>query len=67
VQAPALVIAGENDPRCPPEGIVPWVQALRGRGITVEEHFYPEGHHANTNAQQVRHMQLILDFFARYV
>ena len=67
VQAPALVIAGENDPRCPPEGIVPWVEALRARGITVEAHFYPEGHHANTNAQQVRHMQLILDFFARYV
>ena len=67
VQAPALVIAGENDPRCPPEGIVPWVEALRARGITVEAHFYPEGHHANTNTQQVRHMQLILDFFARYV
>jgi len=63
----ALVIAGENDPRCPPEGIVPWVEALRARGITVEAHFYPEGHHANTNTQQVRHMQLILDFFARYV
>jgi dipeptidyl aminopeptidase/acylaminoacyl peptidase len=67
VQAPALVIAGENDPRCPPEGIVPWVEALRARGITVEAHFYPEGHHANTSTQQVRHMQLILDFFARYV
>lgn len=67
VQAPALVIAGEHDPRCPPEGIVPWVEALRARGITVEAHFYPEGHHANTNAQQVQHMRMILDFFGRYV
>ena len=67
VRAPALVIAGKNDPRCPPEGIMPWVEALRARGITVEAHFYPEGHHSNATAQQVRHMQLILDFFARYV
>jgi len=28
---------------------------------------YPEGHHANAVDQQVHHMQLILDFFARYV
>jgi dipeptidyl aminopeptidase/acylaminoacyl peptidase len=67
VRAPVLVIAGDNDPRCPPEGIVPWVEALRARGIVVDTHFYPEGHHANATAQQVHHMRLILDFFARYV
>jgi dipeptidyl aminopeptidase/acylaminoacyl peptidase len=67
VRAPALVIAGENDPRCPPEGIVPWVEAVRARGIVVDAHFYPEGHHANGVEAQVHHMDLILDFFARYV
>jgi len=67
VRAPTLVIAGDNDPRCPPEGIVPWVEALRARGITIETQFYAEGHHSNATAQQVQHMQLILDFFARYV
>jgi dipeptidyl aminopeptidase/acylaminoacyl peptidase len=67
VRAPTLVIAGDNDPRCPPEGIVPWVEALRARGITIETHFYAEGHHSNATAQQVQHMQLILDFFARHV
>ena len=67
-EAPVLVIAGEKDPRCPPEGIMPWVDALASRGITVDVHFYPEGHHTNTTVdQQVQHMQLILDFFARYV
>jgi dienelactone hydrolase len=67
VRAPVLVIAGENDPRCPPEGIIPWVDALRVRGVPVEAHFYPEGHHANRIEQQVHHMRLILDFFGRYV
>jgi dipeptidyl aminopeptidase/acylaminoacyl peptidase len=66
-QAPVLVIAGEQDPRCPIEGITPWVDALSARGIPVEVHLYPEGHHASRTDEQVRHMQLILDFFARYV
>jgi dipeptidyl aminopeptidase/acylaminoacyl peptidase len=65
--APVLVIAGEQDPRCPVEGITPWVDALRSRGVPVDVHMYPEGHHANAVDQQVHHMQLILDFFARYV
>ena len=43
VRAPTLVIAGDNDPRCPPEGIVPWVEALHARGITIETHFYTAG------------------------
>jgi dipeptidyl aminopeptidase/acylaminoacyl peptidase len=65
--APVLVIAGEQDPRCPIEGITPWVDALRSRGVPVDVHLYPQGHHANAVDQQVRHMQLILDFFDRYV
>jgi dipeptidyl aminopeptidase/acylaminoacyl peptidase len=67
VRAPVLVIAGEEDPRCPPEGIAPWVEALRTRGVPVETHFYPEGHHANRTDRQVEHMRMILDFFARCV
>ncbi len=65
--APVLIIAGEQDPRCPVEGITPWVDALRSRGVPVDVHMYPEGHHANSVDQRVHHMQLILDFFARYV
>ena len=65
--APVLVIAGEQDPRCPIEGITPWVDALRSRGVTVDLHIYPQGHHANAVDQQVHHMQLILDFFDRHV
>lgn len=66
-RAPVLVIAGEHDPRCPIEGITPWVDALRERGVPVEVHLYPAGHHANDVDEQVRQMELILDFFGRYV
>ena len=66
VTAPVLVIAGENDPRCPLEGIMPWVEAVRAHGVDVDLQLYPEGHHANAVHERVRHMQLILDFFARY-
>ena len=45
--APVLIIAGEKDPRCPIEGITPWVDALRSRKVPVDVHLYPQGHHAN--------------------
>jgi len=66
VRAPILVIAGENDSRCPIEGVTPWVEAVRANGGEVEVHLYATGHHANSMDEQVRHMQLVLDFFARH-
>jgi dipeptidyl aminopeptidase/acylaminoacyl peptidase len=66
VRAPVLVIAGESDPRCPIEGVTPWVDALRARGHPIDVELYPEGHHTNSMDGQVRHMQLVLDFFDRY-
>jgi len=65
VKAPILVIAGENDPRCPLEGIIPWVDAVRANGVPVEMELYPAGHHSNTTEGQIRHMRSILEFFAR--
>lgn len=65
VRAPVLVIAGEQDPRCPPEGITPWIDALRERGIPIEAHVYAEGHHANRVDEQVEHVRRMLDFLAR--
>ena len=40
VTAPVLVIAGENDPRCPLEGVLPWVDAVRARGVDVDLQLY---------------------------
>jgi dipeptidyl aminopeptidase/acylaminoacyl peptidase len=65
VTAPILIIAGEHDPRCPIEGITPWVDAVRAKGGEVEMHTYAAGHHANDMGQQVQHMRWVLDFFAR--
>ena len=64
--APVLIIAGENDSRCPVEGITPWVDAVRANGVEVRVHWYPTGHHANATEDQVRHMRMILDFFAEH-
>ena len=66
VTAPVLVIAGEHDPRCPIEGVTPWVDAVRAHGGTVEVHTYDAGHHTNAMADQVTHMEWVLDFFARH-
>jgi len=66
VRAPTLVIAGEHDPRCPIEGITPWVEAVRAHGAQVEVHTYPAGHHTNDMQGQVDHLRTILHFFARH-
>ena len=66
VRSPTIVVAGEHDPRCPIEGVLPWVDAVRANGTEVELHTYGAGHHANGMDQQVAHMQLVLDFFARH-
>ncbi len=66
VTAPVLIIAGEHDPRCPVEGITPWVEAVRAVGTPVDVHWYATGHHANRMDEQVSHMKRILDFFDRH-
>lgn len=66
VTAPVLVIAGENDSRCPIEGVTPWVDAVRANGTDVRVHLYGTGHHANADADRVQHMEMILDFFAEH-
>jgi dienelactone hydrolase len=66
VTAPVLVIAGENDSRCPIEGVTPWVDAARANGVDVRLHLYGTGHHANADADRVRHMEMILDFFQEH-
>lgn len=66
VRTPTLVIAGDHDPRCPIEGVTPWVEAVGARGVEVEVHRYPAGHHTNDAQDQVAHMRTILGFFARH-
>jgi dipeptidyl aminopeptidase/acylaminoacyl peptidase len=66
VRTPLLIIAGEHDSRCPLGQIMTYAHALKARGGTVEVHLYPGGHHANDVAEQVRHVEQVMRFFARY-
>jgi dienelactone hydrolase len=66
VTAPMLVIAGEHDSRCPLGSVMVYVHALRVRDKPVEVHLYPGGHHANSVDEQIRHVELIVDFLRRH-
>jgi len=66
-RAPVLVIAAEDDARCPLEAVIPWVEALRRRGVTVELVTYGgSGHFVNATDENVRQVERILDFFDRH-
>ena len=66
VRAPMLMIAGEHDSRCPIGQVMIYAHALRVRGREVEVHLYPGGHHANDVDEQIRHVELMLDFMRRH-
>jgi dipeptidyl aminopeptidase/acylaminoacyl peptidase len=66
VRAPMLMIAGEHDSRCPIGQVMVYAHALRVRGGEVEVHLYPGGHHANDVDEQIRHVELMLDFMRRH-
>jgi dienelactone hydrolase len=67
VTAPMLVIAGEHDSRCPLGQVMTYVHALRARHHPVDVHLYAAGHHSNDVAEQIRHVELTMAFFARYL
>jgi dienelactone hydrolase len=66
VRAPLLIIAGEHDSRCPLGQIMTYAHALKARGGTVEIHLYPGGHHANDVAEQILHVERVMEFFAHH-
>ncbi|MEZ0235269.1 MAG: prolyl oligopeptidase family serine peptidase [Actinomycetota bacterium] len=66
VRAPMLLIAGEHDSRCPLGQVMTYAHALRVRGREVDVHLYPGGHHANDVDEQIRHVELMLDFMRRH-
>jgi dipeptidyl aminopeptidase/acylaminoacyl peptidase len=62
VQAPVLVIAGDNDTRCPIRQVLNYVEALKGRGGEVELYRFDAGHGSMVIDERVRHMAAELDF-----
>jgi dipeptidyl aminopeptidase/acylaminoacyl peptidase len=67
VKAPLLILAGENDSRCPIRQIDNYVAALRARGADVEVYRYGTGHSSFLVDERVRQMRAKLGFVLRHV
>jgi dipeptidyl aminopeptidase/acylaminoacyl peptidase len=62
VRAPVLVIAGDNDSRCPLRQVLNYVEALQATGGTVELYRFDAGHGSMVIDERVRQMRAELDF-----
>ncbi len=62
VRAPVLVIAGDNDSRCPIQQVLNYVDALRARGGEVEIYRFDAGHGSMVIDERVRQMRAELAF-----
>ncbi len=67
VRVPVLVLAGENDPRCPIRQIENYLARLAERGVPHEVYRYDAGHGSLVNDERVRQMRVELDFAARHL
>jgi dipeptidyl aminopeptidase/acylaminoacyl peptidase len=67
VRAPVLILAGENDPRCPIRQIENYVRVLEERGIAHEVYRYDAGHGSLVDDEVVRQVRAELDFTARHL
>lgn len=62
VAAPVIVLAGDNDSRCPIQQVLNYVDALRARGAGVELYRFDAGHGSMVIDERVRQMKAELDF-----
>ncbi|MBO0839344.1 MAG: prolyl oligopeptidase family serine peptidase, partial [Sciscionella sp.] len=65
VRAPVLIVAGENDPRCPIRQIHRYVDRLVGRGALCETYFYDAGHGSFVVAETMKQTAIEVDFTRR--
>ena len=68
VEAPLLVLQGENDPRVPKEEAVQVVDLLKKDGKTVDAHYYPnEGHGFEKRENQIDSIRRTVEWFDKYL
>ena len=67
LQAPVLVLAGANDPRCPIRQIDNWIAAAQSLGKAVEVYRFDAGHGSLVVDERVRQMRAELEFVARHL
>jgi dipeptidyl aminopeptidase/acylaminoacyl peptidase len=62
VRAPVLILAGDNDTRCPIQQVINYVEALRAGGGEVELYRFDAGHGSMVIDERVRQMAAELRF-----
>lgn len=67
VAAPVLILAGENDPRCPIRQIDNYLAALEERSVPFEVYRYDAGHGSYVDDERVRQIRTELSFASRYL
>jgi dienelactone hydrolase len=67
VRSPVLILAGENDPRCPIRQIDNYAAALGKRDIPFEVYRYDAGHGSLVDDERVRQIRAEIDFVARHL
>lgn len=67
VRAPVLVLAGDNDPRCPIQQILNYLDRLGEREIPFEFYRYDAGHGSLVVAETLRQVATEIDFARRAV
>jgi dipeptidyl aminopeptidase/acylaminoacyl peptidase len=65
VAAPVLLLAGENDPRCPIRQIDNYLDALAARGATYEVSRFDAGHGSLVVEETMRHAATEVAFARR--
>jgi dipeptidyl aminopeptidase/acylaminoacyl peptidase len=65
VRAPVLVMAGENDPRCPIQQIDNYLDRLVERGAEHAVYRYDAGHGSLVVAELVKQTAIAVDFVRR--
>ncbi len=66
VTVPVLVLAGENDPRCPIRQIGNYLEALRDKAKAYEVYRYDAGHGSLVVDESIRQVEVVLDFLHRH-
>ena len=65
VSAPVLLLAGENDPRCPIRQVDNYLDALAAQGASYEVVRYDAGHGSLVVTQMIDHVATEVDFARR--
>ncbi len=65
IQAPILVIQGQNDTRCPPRQMRNYEARLKSLGKKIDIHWFDAGHGSLAQEQRIEHQELMLRFAHR--